>query len=123
MKKAIVGAALSGFVAVAIGAFGAHGVGDPQAKAWIVTGSQQHMAHTLAIFVALWVVDKGGAFARFAVPLFFAGIILFAGSLYALAFGAPRGVAMLAPIGGLSFMTGWGLVAIAGFRLHDGRGQ
>jgi uncharacterized membrane protein YgdD (TMEM256/DUF423 family) len=73
MNKAIVGAALSGFVAVAIGAFGAHGVADPQAKAWIVTGSQQHMAHTLAIFVALWVVDKGGAFARFAVPLFFAG--------------------------------------------------
>ncbi|MFN9148002.1 MAG: DUF423 domain-containing protein, partial [Hyphomonadaceae bacterium] len=41
---------LSGFVAVAIGAFGAHGITSPQAKAWVETGSSQHMAHSLALF-------------------------------------------------------------------------
>lgn len=118
MKLAIPLAALSGLLAVAIGAFGAHGITDPQAKAWIVTGSQQHMAHTLAVFAALHILDKGGTQARFAVPLFFAGIALFAGSLYALAFGAPRGVAMLAPLGGLAFMAGWVMMGLGGLQIR-----
>ncbi len=106
---------LSGFVAVAIGAFGAHGLTSPQAKAWVVTGSSQHMAHTLALFVCVWLQTQGYTKARFAVPLFSFGIVLFAGSLYALALGAPRAVAMAAPLGGLCLLAGWLLLAWACF--------
>jgi len=106
---------LSGFVAVAIGAFGAHGLTSPQAKAWVVTGSSQHMAHTLALFVCVWLGTKGHTKARFALPLFSFGIALFAGSLYALALGAPRAVAMAAPLGGLCLLAGWLLLAWACF--------
>jgi uncharacterized membrane protein YgdD (TMEM256/DUF423 family) len=113
----IMWAALSGLLSVLIGAFGAHGVSNLQAKAWIETGAHQQMAHTLAIFVALYVYEKGGLLARFAIPFFAIGILLFAGSLYALAFGAPRMVAMAAPLGGLSLMIGWGVLAWAGFKL------
>ena len=106
---------LSGFVAVAIGAFGAHGLTSPQAKAWVETGSDQHMAHTLALFVCVWLGTKGHTKARFALPLFSFGIALFAGSLYALALGAPRAVAMAAPLGGLCLLAGWLLLAWACF--------
>ncbi|GBF57402.1 hypothetical protein PbB2_01069 [Candidatus Phycosocius bacilliformis] len=104
---------LSGFLAVAIGAFGAHGVSDPKAKAWIVTGSSQHMAHTLAMFAAIWLQDQGYRRAKQAVLLFGVGICLFAGSLYALALGAPRLIAMAAPMGGLSLLAGWLVLAFA----------
>ena len=110
---------LSGFVAVAIGAFGAHGLTSPQAKAWVETGSSQHMAHTLALFVCVWLGAKGYTKARFAIPLFSVGIILFAGSLYALALGAPRLVAMAAPLGGLSLLSGWLLLAWGCFSRKD----
>ena len=106
---------LSGFVAVAIGAFGAHGLTSPQAKAWVETGSSQHMAHTLALFVCVWLGTKGYTKARFAVPFFSVGILLFAGSLYVLALGAPRLVAMAAPLGGLSLLDGWLCLAWACF--------
>jgi uncharacterized membrane protein YgdD (TMEM256/DUF423 family) len=106
---------LSGFVAVGIGAFGAHGLTSPQAKAWVVTGSSQHIAHTLALFACVWLQTQGYTKARFAVPLFSFGIVLFAGSLYALALGAPRAVAMAAPLGGLCLLAGWLLLAWACF--------
>ncbi len=106
---------LSGFVAVAIGAFGAHGLTSPQAKAWVETGSDQHMAHTLALFACVWLQTQGYPKARFAVPFFSFGIVLFAGSLYALALAAPRAVAMAAPLGGLCLLAGWLLLAWACF--------
>ena len=112
---------LSGFVAVAIGAFGAHGITSPQAKAWVETGSSQHMAHSLALFACVWLQTQGFGKARFAVPLFGLGILLFAGSLYALAFGAPRAVAMAAPLGGLCFLSGWLVLAWACFSRKDTR--
>jgi uncharacterized membrane protein YgdD (TMEM256/DUF423 family) len=110
-------ASLSGLLAVAIGAFGAHGASTEQAKAWIVTGSQQHMAHSLALFAAAFVAAHGGKRATLAVPLFLLGIILFSGSLYALSLGAPKIVAMAAPLGGLCFIAGWGVLAWAGITL------
>jgi len=110
---------LSGFVAVAIGAFGAHGLTSQQAKAWVMTGSSQHMAHTLALLACVWLQTQGYTRARFGVPLFSIGIVLFAGSLYALALGAPRLVAMAAPLGGLSLLAGWLCLAWACFSRKD----
>lgn len=110
---------VSGFVAVAIGAFGAHGLSGVQAKAWVATGSSQHMAHTFALLACVWLRVQGYHRARFAVPLFSLGILLFAGSLYALALGAPRALAMAAPVGGLSLLGGWLCLAWACFSRKD----
>ena len=120
IKHIVTLASISALTAVAIGAFGAHGAESEQAKAWIVTGSGQHMAHSLAMFGAAFVAGRGGARAGAAVVLFLAGIILFSGSLYALALGAPKIVAMGAPFGGLCFMAGWGVLAWAGLTMDRG---
>ena len=112
-------AAVSGLLAVALGAFAAHGMADPQAKAWAATAFQQHAFHTLACFAALWLRQQGANSARFAPALFIIGIALFCGTLYALALGAPRELAMYAPIGGVSFMLGWILLAAGAFTLRS----
>lgn len=109
--------AVSGFAAVAIGAFGAHAISDPGAKELIETGFRYHALHTMAAFASLSFRNWGAARARFAPPFFFAGIVLFAGSLYALALGAPRFVGMITPIGGLAFLAGWAVLAASGLHL------
>ncbi len=116
----IVIASVSALLAVSIGAFGAHGASGEQAKAWIVNGAQQHMTHSLAMFVAAFLGTHGAKRAALSIPLFGFGMVLFSGSLYALALGAPKAVAMLAPLGGLSFMIGWAVLAYAGWQLWRG---
>jgi uncharacterized membrane protein YgdD (TMEM256/DUF423 family) len=113
-------AALSGLVAVIVGAFGAHAIQDEAAKAWIDTGVKFHLAHTMAMLACVSMRGWGAPGAMRAPPVFLLGIFLFSGSLYALAMGAPKGIAMLAPIGGLSFMIGWGLFAISGWKYWRG---
>jgi uncharacterized membrane protein YgdD (TMEM256/DUF423 family) len=115
-RTAFVGA-VSGFLAVAIGAFGAHAVQDSHAKDLIETGFRYHSLHTMASFASLSFRNWGAPIARYAPPLFFAGIVLFAGSLYALALGAPSWVGALTPIGGLAFLCGWGVLAVGGLSL------
>jgi len=115
-QTALLGA-LSGFLAVAFGAFGAHALQDPHAKELIETGFRYHSLHTMAAFASLSFRNWGAPVARFAAPLFFAGIVLFAGSLYALALGAPSWVGIATPFGGLAFLGGWGILAFAGLGL------
>ena len=109
-------AALSGFLAVAFGAFAAHGARDARAAELLHTGSLYQMTHALAVFgwLALRQIsqDRAGGKMSVTVPvLFLAGTVLFSGSLYALAFGAPRGLGMVTPFGGLCFLAGWLLLA------------
>ncbi|OYU69652.1 MAG: hypothetical protein CFE28_06345 [Alphaproteobacteria bacterium PA2] len=106
-------AALSGFLAVAVGAFATHGVKDPAAKEWLKTGAQYEFMHTMATFAAAAFMQMGGRRARFAPALFLPGTLLFSGSLYAMAFGAPRWLGMITPIGGLMFLAGWLVLAWA----------
>lgn len=118
--------AVSGFCAVAIGAFGAHAIQDPHAKDLIETGFRYHSLHTMASFAALSFRNWGAPVARFAPPFFLAGVVLFAGSLYAMALGAPSWFGMITPLGGISFLIGWGVLAVGGLGLaqkswrHDG---
>jgi uncharacterized membrane protein YgdD (TMEM256/DUF423 family) len=114
---AAIGAA-SGFCAVAVGAFGAHGLFDPQAKDWIATGAKYHLAHTMTIFVSLSMENWGAPRAKAAPPFFLVGIIVFAGSLYLMAIGGPRWLGAVTPIGGLSFLVGWVILAAAGLELY-----
>lgn len=103
-------AALGGFACVAAGAFGAHGIADPKAQEWLRTGALYGFVHVLAVFAAAWLG------ARLAPPFFLVGVVLFSGSLFAMALGAPRWFGAITPIGGLAFLAGWALLAWAAWR-------
>ena len=100
-------AALGGFIAVAVGAFAAHGVSDPQAKEWLKTGAQYGFMHTMATFACATFMNIGARRARFAPAFFLSGVVFFSGSLYAMALGAPRWLGAITPIGGVLFLIGW----------------
>ena len=106
-------AALSGLLAVAAGAFGAHGVQDPTARELLRTGAKYEFIHALATLACAALMATAMPRARFAPAWFLLGTLLFSGSLYALAFGAPRMVGIVTPFGGLAFMAGWAVLAWA----------
>lgn len=94
-------AALSGGLAVAAGAFGAHGA-EGKAAELFRTGGQYQLVHAIAALVALQLGARGPAWC------FVAGAALFAGSLYALAEGAPgRVFGPVTPLGGAVMIAGW----------------
>ncbi|MBC7167667.1 DUF423 domain-containing protein [Phenylobacterium sp.] len=106
-------AAIGGLLAVAMGAFGAHGMEDPQARQWLATGANYLMTHSLAVFAAAFVAAGGARLARLAPVLFLTGAAVFSGSLFAMAMGAPRILGAVTPVGGLLFMGGWIVLAVA----------
>jgi uncharacterized membrane protein YgdD (TMEM256/DUF423 family) len=106
-------AAASGLLSVAAGAFAAHGVSDPAAKDLLRTGANYEALHALAILACAALFRARPARAAWAAALFLAGSALFSGSLYALAFGAPRLAGAVTPIGGVMFLAGWAALAWA----------
>jgi uncharacterized membrane protein YgdD (TMEM256/DUF423 family) len=104
-------AALSGLLSVAFGAFAAHGAKDARAAELLHTGALYQMTHALAVFAWLAVRQAGGKVGPWAPALFLGGTVLFSGSLYALAFDAPRVLGMVTPLGGLAFLAGWAILA------------
>ena len=108
----VVVAALLGFSGVAAGAFGAHAMAaDPRAVDLLRTGGSYALWHAFAILACLALL-RG----RTAPALFGAGACLFSFSLYALALGAPRVVALVTPVGGTALLAGWVVLAVAGLR-------
>ena len=107
--------ALSAGLAVAAGAFGAHGLRarvSPEMLAVFETGARYQMYHALALLAVGWAASRwpaGGA--AIAGWLFLAGTLLFSGSLYLLALGGPRWLGAVTPVGGLCFLAGWALLA------------
>jgi uncharacterized membrane protein YgdD (TMEM256/DUF423 family) len=93
-------AALSGALAVAAGAFGAHGA-EGKAAEWLRTGAQYQIIHAIAALVALQMGARGPAWC------FLAGAAIFAGTLYAMAEGAPKSLGAVTPIGGALLIGGW----------------
>lgn len=93
--------ALSGAIAVAAGAFGAHGAAGQSAE-WLRTGSLYQMVHAVAA-LAVMGLPKG----RLPAVLFVAGSAVFAGTLYMMAFGAPRILGAVTPLGGVAMIAGW----------------
>lgn len=112
-------AAINGLLAVGFGAFAAHGVHDPKAVEWLHTGSQYQMSHALAVFAAFGLHRAGARGMGLVAALFLFGTLVFAGSLYAMALGAPRILGAITPSGGLSFLIGWALLAWRAFILRD----
>ena len=105
---------LAGVSAVVFGAFGAHalrGTIDEAALATWHTGVEYHFWHALALLVAATGLPQGRG-RTVAMTLFGLGIVLFSGSLCALALGAPRMVGVITPVGGVAFIAAWiGLAA------------
>jgi uncharacterized membrane protein YgdD (TMEM256/DUF423 family) len=100
--------ALSGAIAVIAGAYGAHGAAGKAAQ-WLGTGAHYQMVHAAAGLLAL-------GRSRGAAALLLLGAALFAGTLYAMAFGGPRWLGAVTPLGGLGMILGWVWLAIAWLR-------
>jgi uncharacterized membrane protein YgdD (TMEM256/DUF423 family) len=116
-------AAISGLIAVAAGVFAAHGVTDPRAKDLLHTGSNYEILHALGTLAAAALFPHTARRAVWPPALFLAGTVLFCGSLYAMALGAPSWVGAVTPFGGLMFMVGWVALAwAAGERSPDSGG-
>ena len=112
--------ALSGLLAVAAGAFGAHALRGrmvPDMQSVFEVGARYHMYHALALLAAGWAVARwpGGA-ALTAGWLFIAGTIVFSGSLYLLSLTGQRWLGAVTPRGGLALIVGWGALAWAALR-------
>jgi uncharacterized membrane protein YgdD (TMEM256/DUF423 family) len=115
-KLALLLAALSGAVAVAAGAFGAHGAASEQAKSWLQTGGNYQLVHAVAAVGAVLLARSGTPGALLAAWLFVLGGAVFGGALYGLALGGPRALGAVAPIGGLLLIGGWLALAWAAVR-------
>ena len=112
---------LNGFLAVALGAFGAHGLRTTLTQDLLrvyETGVQYHMSHALGL-VALGIAARwlpSSPQLKWAGWCFVAGMVLFSGSLYLLTVAGIRWVGVIAPFGGTAFMLGWLLFAVAAYR-------
>lgn len=111
MKLWIILAALNGFIAVAAGAFGAHGLEGrvtERALAAFETGARYHMFHALALFAVAWLASITSHLSvTLAGWAFLTGIVLFAGSLYFYGLTESRALVLFTPFGGLAFLIGW----------------
>ncbi|MDH7944378.1 DUF423 domain-containing protein [Pseudohongiella sp. SYSU M77423] len=111
-------AAINGFLAVALGAFAAHGLRARLPEDLLTvfqTGVQYHMYHALALFgVGLLCMQYGeSTLLRASGWAFVVGIVIFSGSLYILSLSGIRWLGAITPIGGVAFLTGWLLLAAA----------
>lgn len=116
-RQAIRLAAVNGFLAVLIGAFGAHVLENKISARMLEvfnTGIQYHMFHVVALLAVALVVQVRGESRRMAIALwtFLAGIILFCGSLYVLALTGIGILGAITPLGGLAFLAGWALLFV-----------
>jgi uncharacterized membrane protein YgdD (TMEM256/DUF423 family) len=113
-------AALSGLIAVAAGAFGAHALRErlsPEYLAVFETAARYQMYHALALIAAAWASTRWpGPVIQWCGWLFIIGTVLFSGSLYALALSGARWLGAITPLGGLAFMAGWLCLALSAKR-------
>jgi uncharacterized membrane protein YgdD (TMEM256/DUF423 family) len=111
---------LSGLIAVAAGAFGAHSLRDRLTSdllAIFETGVRYQMYHALALLLVAWAVNRWpGPLTSAAGWLFVAGTLIFSGSLYALSFSGARWLGAITPLGGIAFLGGWLCLALAAWR-------
>ncbi len=109
-------AAIAGFLAVAMGAFGAHALGETltgKATGWWDTATLYLLVHAaLAAALSAHNAEKFGL----AAAVLLAGAVLFAATLYSMALGAPRWFGAITPIGGLGMLAGWAMIAWAALK-------
>ncbi|MBI3825893.1 MAG: DUF423 domain-containing protein [Candidatus Rokubacteria bacterium] len=112
--------ALSAAIAVALGAFGAHGLRarlGAEMLSVFETGVRYQMYHALALIAVGWAAARWpGATMSAAGWLFAAGTVVFSGSLYLIALTGQRWLGAITPLGGLALIAGWLTLAWAAWR-------
>lgn len=123
----LVMAGVNGFLAVGLGAFGAHGLrrmlasveGGPRRMEVWNTAAHYHLLHALALGLVAYLTTRSSSqAAAVAGYLFAAGIVFFSGSLYALAWSGVRALGAVTPFGGLCFLAGWVCVVMTALKLR-----
>jgi uncharacterized membrane protein YgdD (TMEM256/DUF423 family) len=109
--------AVAGFLGVAAGAFGAHGLRGrltPEMLAVFETAVRYQLFHVIALLLTAATIGRVGDARLLSIAgwAFLAGIVLFSGSLYALALTGISALGMITPIGGLAFLVGWASLAL-----------
>ncbi len=122
-KIIILLAPLNGFLAVGIGAFGAHALKAKLSEKMLSTyqtGVEYHFYHALALLAVGILMSQpqwqDSSLLNASGISFLVGILLFCGSLYWLALGGPRWLGPITPLGGLLFLSGWLLLAISAIK-------
>lgn len=119
-KTFIVLGSLNMFAAVALGAFGAHGLKGKLSPYFLEiyqTGVQYQMVHALGLLLVAALSTKlSPTLTNLSGWFLFAGIVIFSGSLYALSMSGIRTFGAITPIGGVSFLIGWLLLAYAAIK-------
>lgn len=105
-------ASISGALAVCLGAFAAHGLKarlSTELLSAFRTGVDYQFYHTFALLAVALLIKHIGPSALLTAAgwLFLLGILLFSGSLYAMALGGPKWLGPITPLGGLCFIAGW----------------
>ncbi|MGY4110235.1 uncharacterized membrane protein YgdD (TMEM256/DUF423 family) [Aeribacillus sp. SP014] len=118
MKIFFILGAVGAFLSVALGAFGAHGLEGKIPQKYLETwqtGVQYQMFHSIGLFVtALFLQQHPQAgYANWAGWLMLIGILLFSGSLYILSVTQIKVLGAITPLGGISFLIAWVLLAVA----------
>jgi len=114
-------ASVFGGLAVALGAFGAHALRARLTASLLETfetGVRYHFYHAIALVLVVVALDRWpkSNLPTLAGWLFVIGIVIFSGSLYALAFTGIRWLGAITPIGGVAFIAGWVCLALAAWR-------
>lgn len=127
-RRLVIAAGVLGLLAVALGAFGAHGLegwlagleDGAERLAWWETATRYHLAHAVALGALGWLATRPetGRAPAVAGICFVAGMLLFSGSLYTMTLTGLRPLGMVTPVGGLSLLAGWAAVIVAGVRLR-----
>lgn len=124
MSPLLIAAGLVGFLSVAFGAFGAHALEgrlSAEGADWWATATLYALAHSAAALAGALAHRHGARgmaqnYINGAGWAFVIGTAIFAGTLYAMALGAPRWLGAVTPVGGVTLLIGWGLVVLQGFR-------
>lgn len=118
-------AAFFGATAVALGAFGAHGLAahfaaNPGLESSFDTAAHYHLVHAVALLGAAWASAQfPGRWPRLAGWLFVVGILLFCGALYVLSIFNVRFMGAVAPLGGAALIAGWACLGVAAWQASE----
>lgn len=122
-RHVLIAAGILGVTGVALGAFGAHGLREfllqrGTTNAW-ETAARYHLLHAIALLalgVGLRQTNEHVRWLSWAAGGWIVGVVLFAGSLYALALGGPRWLGPITPLGGIFLLLGWLAIVVGGVK-------
>ena len=121
-QRYLISAAILAGLAVAFGAFAAHGLKpilEPRMLSAFSTGAEYQMTHALGLLVTAWIASQhpnNPWFTR-AMRLFVMGILLFSGSLYVMSLSGISQLGMITPLGGICLLGAWACLAFAFYKI------